>query len=205
MKDGGKMTRSERKRADIIDAAAQEFRVAGFANTSMDRIAERACVSKRTVYNHFESKDALFESILDILWSRVHDATEVPFDPSRDVRDQLRELALRELDLLADDNYLGLARAMMAEAIRSPELAAKAWGDLHTREAGITKWIRSAAKDGRLVVDDPAFAGEQFTALIKTFAFWPQLLGSIPAPTKRERKKLADAATDMFLARYLAE
>jgi len=205
MKDAPRMSRSERKRAAIIDAAAQEFRNAGFAATSMDRIAETASVSKRTVYNHFDNKEALFQSILEILWSRVHDATEVPFDPETDIRDQLRTLALRELDLLADENYLGLARALMAEAIRSPELAARAWGDLHTREVGITKWIRSAAAHGRLRVDDPAFAGEQFTALIKAFAFWPQLIGSIPAPTKPERKRLAEAASEMFLARYLAD
>lgn len=198
------MTRSEMKRAAIIDAAAQEFRVSGFAATSMDRIADRACVSKRTVYNHFESKEDLFQAIIDVLWSRVHEATEVPFDPGADVDAQLRRLALRELDMLADQNYLGLARAMMAEAIRSPELARKAWGDLHTREAGLTVWIRSAVQHGKLTVEDPVFAAEQFTALIKAFGFWPQLIGSIPAPEPRERERLAAAAASMFLAEYAA-
>ena len=32
----------------------------GFSNVSMDAIAERAEASKRTVYNHFENKEALF-------------------------------------------------------------------------------------------------------------------------------------------------
>jgi TetR/AcrR family transcriptional regulator, regulator of autoinduction and epiphytic fitness len=205
MKDAPKLTQSERKRAAIIAAAAQEFRVAGFAATSMDRISERASVSKRTVYNHFSGKEALFQAILEVLWAGVHEATEVPFDPKVELEEQLRELALRELEMLADENYLGLARAMMAEAIRSPELAAKAWGDLHAREAGLTTWIRSAVAHGRLTVADPVFAAEQFTALIKAFAFWPQMIGSIPVPTPRERKQLASEAASMFLAKYQAK
>ncbi|MET0129737.1 MAG: helix-turn-helix domain-containing protein, partial [Stenotrophomonas chelatiphaga] len=55
---------TDRKRAAILDAAVAEFRAFGFAGTSMDRIAATAEVSKRTVYNHFASKDELFTAIL---------------------------------------------------------------------------------------------------------------------------------------------
>lgn len=51
---------TDRKRVAIIDAAIEEFLAAGYDATSMDRIAARANVSKRTVYNHFPSKEALF-------------------------------------------------------------------------------------------------------------------------------------------------
>ena len=47
---------TERKRAAIVEAAIDEFRASGYEATSMDRIAARAEVSKRTVYNHFPSK-----------------------------------------------------------------------------------------------------------------------------------------------------
>ena len=59
---------TDRKRAAIITAAIAEFRARGFEATSMDRIASAASVSKRTVYNHFPSKDDLFEQILQELW-----------------------------------------------------------------------------------------------------------------------------------------
>ena len=52
-------TRTERKRCAILEAAAEEFQANGFEGTSMDRVAERAGVSKRTIYNHFENKEAL--------------------------------------------------------------------------------------------------------------------------------------------------
>ena len=55
---------TDRKREAIIQAAIAEFRDNGFKVTSMDRIAARAEVSKRTVYNHFPSKDFTLASLL---------------------------------------------------------------------------------------------------------------------------------------------
>lgn len=58
---------TDRKRDAIVRAAVEEFRASGYEATSMDRIAEAAGVSKRTVYNHFPSKEALFSMILEEL------------------------------------------------------------------------------------------------------------------------------------------
>ena len=55
---------TDRKREAIVQAAIAEFRANGFDATSVDKVAARAEVSKRTLYNHFPSKDALFAEIL---------------------------------------------------------------------------------------------------------------------------------------------
>ena len=68
LSDTGLTRLTDRKRAAILEAAVAEFRSNGFEVTSMDRIAETAGVSKRTVYNHFPSKEALFAEILTQLW-----------------------------------------------------------------------------------------------------------------------------------------
>ena len=54
----------ERTRQRIIDAAYRLFRRKGFMRVSMDDIATAADVTKRTVYQHFESKDALVGAVL---------------------------------------------------------------------------------------------------------------------------------------------
>lgn len=198
------LTRSQRKHAAILEAAAHEFREAGFAATSMDRIAERACVSKRTVYNHFASKEGLFEAILELLWSRSHEAAELEYDPKRSAAIQLEELATRELELLADENFLGLARALVAEAIRSPDLLREKWSELAERGVGLPRWVAAAAADGQLIVEDPALAADQFIALLKAFAFWPQVVASQAPPSPEERRVLARSTVAMFLARYRA-
>jgi len=195
-------TRSELKHAAIIDAAAHEFREAGFAATSMDRIADRAEVSKRTVYNHFANKDALFEAILEVLWDRARRATQLEYEAGTPLKDQLETLAHRKLEIIADPNYLGLARALVAEAIRSPGFLQEKWAQLAEEEAGLPLWIQAAADDGRLSVEEPATAADQFMVLLKGFAFWPQVVGVAPPPTSDERRQITASVVEIFLARY---
>jgi len=56
---------SEPTRARILDAAYRLFRRKGFSRVGMDEIAAAAKVTKRTLYYHFDSKDALLGAVLD--------------------------------------------------------------------------------------------------------------------------------------------
>jgi len=51
--------RTERSRTLILDAADQAFRELGFASTSVEEIARRAGLTRKTVYNLFGSKEAI--------------------------------------------------------------------------------------------------------------------------------------------------
>ncbi|MEU7812433.1 TetR/AcrR family transcriptional regulator [Pseudonocardia sp. NPDC049154] len=53
-------TPSPAKQAAILAAATDCFLADGYAGASMDRVAERAGVSKQTVYGHFGGKESLF-------------------------------------------------------------------------------------------------------------------------------------------------
>ena len=48
----------------ILETGFHLFFSRGYARVSMDEIAEGAGVTKRTVYNHFDSKDALVGAVL---------------------------------------------------------------------------------------------------------------------------------------------
>ena len=56
--NGRKKRDTSKKRLAILDGAIRVFIENGYETSSMDRIAEAAGVSKRTVYNHFPSKEA---------------------------------------------------------------------------------------------------------------------------------------------------
>ncbi len=49
--------------AELVEVAARLFRHYGFEKTSMSDIAAEAQISRTALYNHFHSKDALFEAI----------------------------------------------------------------------------------------------------------------------------------------------
>ena len=193
---------TDRKRVAVIAAAIDEFLAAGFDGTSMDRIAARAGVSKRTVYNHFESKEALFAEILRQLWDASHAGDAFAYRATIPLREQLVELLMRKLRLLNDESFLALARVAIAAGIHSPERARDMVARLGEREEDITVWIRAAAADKRLRIADPVFASSQLQGLVKAFAFWPQVTMGQPPLSETEQQAIADSAADMFLARY---
>ena len=114
-----------RKHGQILDAAVSEFQERGFAGASMDRIAARAKVSKRTVYNHFCGKEALFKAILEVMAAELSAALEIVYDPARPIRPQLLDLGRAEGRLLTSEPFMRLARMAMAETLRDPVLAAE--------------------------------------------------------------------------------
>src|SRR5689334_3512047 len=193
---------TDRKRAAIIDAAIDEFRAAGFDATSMDRIAARASVSKRTVYNHFPSKEALFAAILQQLWDASKAGDTPRYRADQPLRPQLIALLAQKLRLLNDEAFMSLARVAIAAGIHSPERARDMVARIGEREEGLTVWIRAAATDGRLDTLDAAFAAQQLHGLVKGFAFWPQVTMGQPSLTADEQKTIAESSADMFLARY---
>lgn len=193
---------TDRKRAAIVAAAIDEFLASGFDATSMDRIAARASVSKRTVYNHFESKEALFAEIMRQLWDASADGDAPAYCADTPLRAQLLGLLMRKLRLMNGDAFLALARVAIAAGIHSPERARDMVARIGEREEDLTIWVRAAAADGRLRTGDPAFAAQQLHGLVKAFAFWPQVTMGQPTLDAAQQVQIAESTADLFLARY---
>ena len=193
---------TDRKRVAVISAAIEEFLAAGFDGTSMDRIAARAKVSKRTVYNHFPSKEALFAEILRQLWDASHSGEAFAYRAAVPLREQLIELLMRKLRLMNDEAFVALARVAIAAGIHSPERARDMVARLGEREEDLTVWIRAAAADKRLRISDAMLAAHQLQGLVKAFAFWPQVTMGQPPLDKAEQQAIAESTADLFLARY---
>ena len=193
---------TDRKREAIIQAAIAEFRANGFDITSMDKIAATAGVSKRTVYNHFPSKEELFAEILNQLWTRVTAEQETPYRADQPLRAQLRLQLMAKMQMLGDENFLDLARVAIAATIHSPERAQDMVARLGEREESLAVWIRAAQADGRLKAVDPAFAAQQVQGLLKSFAFWPQVSMGLPGLSADMQGSVVESALDMFLACY---
>ena len=197
--DAERLRLTDRKRQAIVDAAIEEFRQHGFEVANMDRIAGRAQVSKRTVYNHFSGKDALFEAILERLWAATEAQVKLSYRADQPLRAQLLKLIEQKLAMSGDPQFLDLARVLIAEAIHAPQRARDMLGRLGGREEGLTVWIRAAMADGRIKAGDPAFAAAQLQALVKGFAFWPQITMGQPPLDAAQQRQVADSAADMFL------
>jgi AcrR family transcriptional regulator len=108
--DAGERAKQERRR-QIIAAAKTVFAEAGYHGASINAIIERAQIARGTFYLYFESKAAVFESILDQaladLRSRIH-RIEVEDPSAPPPQAQLREQVVSTLELVSSDRPLAL-------------------------------------------------------------------------------------------------
>ena len=111
------------KRKDIMDAARQLFLRHGFHGTSMDALAKEACVSKATLYSHFEDKDALYRALINDKMAdyKVDDFTDML---NWDVASDLQLIAKHMLDLIFDPEALDMLRMVIAEGRTGSGVAA---------------------------------------------------------------------------------
>lgn len=196
------MKRTEKKRKDIIEAAVEEFRQHGFEGARTTRIAKSAEVSSRTLYNHFPTKDALFEEIVEIIIAETGAITSAPFDPEKPVRDQLIQSLEDYITAITDERYLGLNRMAMTEYLRDLDLARRVFARAEMSNNPVRRIITGAVEAGQLKEVDPNYATELLTAGAKAFFFWPKFL--IGADNSDKSSAIIEDCVDMFLMKYQA-
>lgn len=64
---------SANKRESLLDTAERLFYEEGFHATGIDRVVAEAGVARMTLYNHFPSKEALIEAVLNRRYARYLD------------------------------------------------------------------------------------------------------------------------------------
>ena len=126
------LTRAEKKRAQIRTAAKELFLRSGFQGTSTDAIKAAAGVSKETLYRYYASKEDLFVDVVRSLTTERLNLSQWA-QPSReptslqDLRMRLREITRQVLETMVQPEYQAMARLMLAELPRFPELGPLFW------------------------------------------------------------------------------
>jgi TetR/AcrR family transcriptional regulator of autoinduction and epiphytic fitness len=193
---------TDRKRAAIIEAAVSVFQQQGFALSSMDKIAAVAGVSKRTVYNHFASKELLFDEILQQMWERASQEVDYSYHQHESLDLQLERILTTKVEGLSDPNYQNLSRVVIAEMIHSPQLAEHVVSMMSGMEKHLNKWLQQAVDDKRIECEDLSFAAEQLHGLLKCFCFWPQVTLGKSSLSQCETKRVIQKNVAMFLKFY---
>lgn len=199
----GTVSLSAEKRAQILTGAAAVFAADGYEGASMSRIAAVAGVSKGTLYNHFDSKAALFTAYVaekcSLHLANVFDGANHDGDPA----EVLRGIGRRMVRMLLSDTGLSIYRVVIAEAVKFPDLARAFFEAGPARATGfMAGWLAEESRRGRLNVDDPAFAAEQFFNLCQTRLVLRRKLEMLPDPPEADIEKVVEAATAMFLGTY---
>lgn len=203
------ISRSARKRADILGAAEDLFLAHGYLGTNVDEIAAQARVSKPTVYAHFGSKEALFVEIVSAMTGAASDSVlgraDAPAgDLDDDVQRHLREHAVRQLDVVLDPRLLQLRRLVIGEVGRFPDLAGALYAGGPARAiAVLAGMITHYAERGLLRVDDPQVAATHLNWLIMGAPLnEAMLLGDRGIPDEEARRRHVTEAVRIFVAAH---
>lgn len=190
-----------RNREAILDAAAGLFLDAGYDRTSLARVAERAGVSRATLFKQFPTKAELFEATV-LAAGGPPDAEPVD-PPLDDFLAGLVQLGRAYADLLARPRMAGLMRTIIAEAPRFPELRARTFdfGTLPVLRE-LRDYLADATAAGTADVDDPDVASAQLLGMIASAVFWPGLVHGTWSITDEERLAAVGEAARTIAVRY---
>ncbi|MFC3897348.1 TetR/AcrR family transcriptional regulator [Lentzea rhizosphaerae] len=192
---------AEQKRAAIIEAATRLFLDAGYAGTSLAKVAEASGVSKATLFKQFPTKAALFDAIVTESW-RVKDEDDLR-PPTGDLRAGLTAIGRRYVALLAQPGMAALFRIVIAELPRFPEL-----GEAHFERGkmpyfdSVRHYLDTENALGTAEVDDTELAATQFLGMISNYVFWPRMLLMNWSPDDASMARVVDEAVLMMEARY---
>lgn len=190
-------------RERILRAATELFLVGGYGTTSIEAVAARAGISKRTFYDRFDDKAALFAAVVHYIIEQIRPPADVPLLAGASLSQILQRLAGLILAAALSPQALALHRLVTGESSRFPELALAVETEGRQSEATdlIAGLLAREQRNVKIAIDDQRFAADQFIYMVVTL---PQrrALGFGTPMTAAELDAWAHKVVTLFLAGY---
>ncbi|AZM62809.1 TetR/AcrR family transcriptional regulator [Streptomyces sp. WAC 01420] len=189
----------------ILRAAKELFLADRYAGVSLERVAERAGLSRQTVYNRFGSKEAVFREMVRDHWSAFPGPDPGADDEGGASAEEVLRAFARSLRSFADEtDQIRFARLVVAESDRVPWIA----DEFHRLGKGpvvaaLAGRLDALVRDGLLCCPDTRLAARQFMGLVQEFLVWPRVMGFTEEYSALpDTEVVIDEAVRTFLARY---
>lgn len=192
-----RLTEMERRQA-LVGAAQRVFLAQGYAAANMDDVARAARMSKKTLYQLFPSKEALFEAVMSDHLAPL--LATAPEEADGNLREGLISLMDRAAHLILNERHVGFFRLMAAEVQRAPELAeAFHRAGLGRGKGALDRCLAFHKANGRLRIEDTAVAAGMLFGLAIGEPHMMMVLGQSGAPSPEEVSARVVKAVDIFL------
>ncbi|MFI0898123.1 TetR/AcrR family transcriptional regulator [Streptomyces sp. NPDC020983] len=190
----------------ILAAAKELFLAGGYDHVTLEHVAERAGLSRQTVYNRFGSKEAVFRETVRHHWSAFAgpDRRFVEHVAGASAEEVLRGFARSLQRFAAETDQIRFARLVVTESGRLPWIA----DEFHRLGKGPVVAAFAAALDdlvrgGRLRCPDTYLAARQFMGLVQEFLVWPRVMAfEEEIALQPDAEAVVEEAVRTFLARY---
>ena len=190
-------------RERILQVATELFLEQGYGSTSIEAVASRAGISKRTFYDRFDDKAALFAAVVHYIIEHIRPPANVPLLAGASLPEILQRLAGLILKAALSPQALALHRLVTGESSRFPELAFAVETEGRQSEATdlIAGLLAREQRNAKIGVEDQRFAADQFIYMVVTL---PQrrALGFGSPMTASELDAWARKVVTLFLEGY---
>jgi AcrR family transcriptional regulator len=196
--------RTEAKRQDILGIAGQMFLTRGYSNVTMASIAAALGGSKGTLYGYFTSKEELFTAFMEETGEEAFRSLAPDVDDDDSAVDALKRFGLQYLSILLKPEIIAIIRLVIAEAPRSPDLAAFFHRQGLARVMVIFEALfETLSAQGKLAVPSAARAALEFKGLCEAGLYEPLLLAGRQTPDRAEMAAGVAAATGAICRLYV--
>ncbi len=184
----------------ILEVATDLFLTEGYGATTIEAVAARAGISKRTFYHRFEHKTALFAAVVHRIIEQIRPRPGVPLLEGVTLHDILRRFAGLILRSALTPRAIALYRLVTGESARFPNLLRAVYEEGWSQQATalIGDLLARELRDPQLTPELRTFAAEQFVDMVITV---PQrrAAGLGVAMTPKELDAWADGVVRLFL------
>lgn len=190
---------TSQKRELILDGAIKVFTENGFDTSSMDKIADVAGVSKRTIYNHFISKESLFQAIVADFLKQRDEIKPIQYTKNMTLGEQLKKFAEAELYLINDPIRRGLSKLLTSVFLMDIDFGKDTRSQYEPHKAFIL-WLNSAKEDQKIRFESPELAARIFYGMVEGCLTWSALFTD--GESLKYSENLLDEIIHTFLSRY---
>lgn len=143
----------------IVAAACRAFLEQGYDGTTMDLVAAEANVTKKTIYNHFPSKEALFEAVAASFCDKISSSVNLDSARNADVASSLKSFCHSLIGTLALPPGMDIYRLAIAQCRRFPEFGQNLISIGVARiEAPLVAFLNSKSAEEKLSFEDARLA-----------------------------------------------
>ncbi len=189
------------RRKLLIEAAEKVFVEMGYGTASVDDIAKRAGMSKKTLYQLFDTKESLFAAVIAerraalkaIIEAECCGGAQTPQDVLRKFLGQVARFVLAR-------RQSALYRLVIAESQRAPELARAFYREGPSKaRLALTQWLALQHEQKTLVVPDPECAASMLCSMVIGEPQLRLLIGDMYEPDEAVIDERTRQAVDIFL------
>ena len=185
----------------LIDVARTLFATKGYANTSMNDIANAANKGRRTLYTYFKNKDEVFYAVIRAETLTLRDYfKQLLTNPAKSPMDRLTDYIYVRLDAVRD--IVIRNGGLTAEFFQNQNLVERVRRRLDFSERNYLRALLEEGKTaGTIDVVDPAFAALVLQSALKGMEL-PYIRGEFALEIAKKKNLLLDFLKKGFEAKY---